>query len=86
MAEAAVTNPAYTTLGFYPGYEERQQSIVNASAGIQFDNGVDLQVWGRNIFGDEYISTVFPGVAQFGIVNGYPSPPKFYGVKARYNF
>jgi len=86
LALAAAANPAYTTLGFYPGYDKRNQSIFNASAGIEFENGVALQVWGRNLFNDKYVSTLFPGVAQFGVVNGYPSPPRVYGANARVNF
>ena len=70
----------------YPGYETRSQSIVNGSMGIDFDNGFGLQVWGRNLFNDRYISTIFPGVFQFGVVNGYPSPPRTYGITGRYNF
>ena len=70
----------------YPGYETRNQSIVNGSMGIDFDNGFALQIWGRNLFNDRYISTIFPGVFQFGVVNGYPSPPRTYGITGRYNF
>ena len=80
----AFYNPAARTI--VDGYFEREQSIVNASAGIDFDNGFGVQVWGRNIFDDQYISTLFPGVFQFGVVNGYPSPPAMYGVTGRYNF
>ena len=86
LAVSASANPLYTTTGSYPGYEEREQKLFNASAGLDFNNGVSMQIWARNLFNDEYISTLFPGVAQFGIINGYPSQPRTYGINARYTF
>ena len=85
-AIAAAGNPLETTLGFFPGYEEREQSIFNVAAGLEMDNGLALQIWGRNIFEDDFASTLFPGVAQFGIVNGYASPVATYGVNLRKEF
>jgi len=70
----------------FPGYSERGQSIVNMSAGLELENGLAVQLWARNVFGDEYFTTLFPGVAQFGVVNGYPSPPATYGLNLRKNF
>ena len=81
-------SPFYATAArtTYPGYEERKQSIFNGSVGVDFDNGFGVQIWGRNLFNDRYVSTNFPGVFQFGVVNGYPSPPRTYGITGRYNF
>ena len=70
----------------FEGYNEREQLLVNMSAGIELNNGIGFQVWGRNIFGDDYATTLFPGVAQFGIVNGYPSPPATYGANITFDF
>ncbi len=85
-ALAATANPLETTLQAFNGYEEREQFLVNASMGIELDNGIGFQIWGRNIFGDDYATTLFPGVAQFGIVNGYPSPPATYGANMTIDF
>ncbi len=85
-AAAATANPLETTLQAFDGYEERSQLLVNVSAGIDLDNGIGFQIWGRNIFGDDYATTLFPGVAQFGIVNGYPSPPATYGANMTIDF
>ncbi len=74
------------TTNSYPGYDERSQSIFNTSAGLDLNNGLSLQVWARNLFNDQYFSTLFPGVAQEGIINAYPSQPRTYGVNARYKF
>ena len=86
LAAATASNGLGTTLGVFDGYNEREQSLFNVSAGIGMDNGISVQVWGRNIFGDDYATTLFPGVAQFGIVNGYPSPPATYGLNVRKEF
>ncbi|MGB3455271.1 MAG: TonB-dependent receptor [Litorimonas sp.] len=85
-AIAATANPLETTLSFTPGFDEREQSLFNASIGLESPNGFGIQFWGRNIFGDDFASTLFPGVAQFGIVNGYPNALPTYGVNLRKEF
>lgn len=70
----------------FPGYADRGQNLINVSAGLELENGFAVQLWGRNILGDEYFTTLFPGVAQFGVVNGYPSQPATYGLNLRKNF
>jgi outer membrane receptor protein involved in Fe transport len=67
------------------GADKREINIVNVGAGFSKD-GWDISFYGRNIFEDEYISTIFPTTAQPGSVNGYPSPPRTYGVNLRKNF
>jgi len=42
----------------------RTVNTFNAATGVKFDNGFAVQLWGRNIFNDEYVSTVFPGVLR----------------------
>ncbi|MGB0906369.1 MAG: TonB-dependent receptor [Maricaulaceae bacterium] len=65
---------------------EREVKTFNAAAGVSFENGVSLQLWGRNIFNDEYLLSAFPGVAQAGVVNAYPNAPRTYGANLRYSF
>jgi len=67
------------------GFRERGISIFNASAGMNFGQ-VGVSIWGRNLLNDEFLITNFPTVAQAGSFNGYASPPRTYGVNARYNF
>jgi len=64
----------------------RKVSTFNAATGVKFDNGFAVQLWGRNIFNDEYVSTVFPGVLQTGVINGYMNAPRTYGVNLRKDF
>lgn len=65
---------------------EREVSTVNLAGGLDFNNGVSLNLYARNVFNDEYLLSVFPGVAQAGIINGYPNQPRTYGGTLRYNF
>ncbi|MEM9571352.1 MAG: TonB-dependent receptor [Pseudomonadota bacterium] len=64
----------------------REVSTFNASAGLDFNNGWAAQIWGRNIFDDEYITGAFPPALQAGSVNGYPNDPPTYGVTVRKTF
>lgn len=65
---------------------EREVNTVNASAGLSFDNGFGVKIWGRNIFNDEYLLSAFPGVAQPGVFLGYPNQPRTYGISLRKDF
>lgn len=64
----------------------REVNLVNASAGINWENGLEAMVWGRNIFGDEYPQSGFPTTAQAGSFSGYPNQPSTYGVTVRKRF
>jgi outer membrane receptor protein involved in Fe transport len=64
----------------------RDTSVVNASLGFDFNNGLALRFWGNNIFNHETYTSAFPGVVQSGTVNAYPNQPRTYGAALRYNF
>jgi len=64
----------------------RDTSVFNGSIGFDFDNGINLRVWGNNLFNHETYTSAFPGVVQNGTVNAYPNQPRTYGVAARYSF
>jgi len=69
-----------------PASVTRQVNTLNASAGLDFANGVALQLWVRNLTNDENFTSGFPAPAQAGTFNSYPNQPRTYGVVARYNF
>ncbi|MEH6551036.1 MAG: TonB-dependent receptor [Pseudomonadales bacterium] len=69
----------------FPGVT-REIGTFNASAGIDFSNGLSASLWGRNLNNDEYFHTAFAGVAQPGTVNSWPSQPRTYGVTLAYRF
>lgn len=83
-SEVLSNEAIFTTTGAQQPF--REVSTFNASAGVSFDNGFSVQLWGRNIFNDEYVSTVFPGVLQTGVINGYVNAPRTYGVNLRKDF
>jgi len=64
----------------------REINMFNASAGVTFSNGLEFNVWGRNLNDDEYLLSAFPSVAQAGSISGYPNQPRTYGLTAKYNF
>ncbi|HSD68289.1 MAG TPA: TonB-dependent receptor, partial [Woeseiaceae bacterium] len=64
----------------------REVNTVNASLGLQWDNGFEAMLWARNLDGDDYIMQAFPSVAQLGSYSGYPNEPKTYGVTFRLVF
>jgi iron complex outermembrane receptor protein len=64
----------------------REVSLLNASWGLQWNNGVGVTLWGRNLTDDEYLLSAFPAVAQAGSYSGYPNQPRTWGVTLRYRF
>lgn len=65
---------------------QREVNLVNGSITLALDSGLEVGIWGRNLLDDEYILTVFDGVAQSGTVSGYPSAPRTYGGVVRFKF
>ena len=64
----------------------REVSTFNASIGLQWDNGFDAMLWGRNLNNDDYLLSAFPAVAQAGSFSGYPNEPRTYGLTLRKTF
>jgi iron complex outermembrane recepter protein len=64
----------------------REVNTVNASIGLQWDNGFEAMLWARNLDGDDYILQAFPSVAQPGSYSGYPNEPRTFGVTLRVLF
>jgi len=64
----------------------REVNLVNASMIFKLQNGLEIGAWARNLLDDQYIITVFDGVAQSGTVSGYPSQPRTYGGLVRFRF
>ncbi|QTD56580.1 TonB-dependent receptor [Parasphingorhabdus cellanae] len=75
--------------GFPNGFAEslqREVNQLNASLTFQHTSGFELSVYGRNLTNAEYLTTIFPSVAQNGSISGYPSQPRTYGVTGRFKF
>lgn len=65
---------------------KREVNLVNGSLTLALNNGFEIGAWGRNLLNEQYILTVFDGVAQSGTVSGYPSGPRTYGGVVRFKF
>ncbi|MEL6237631.1 MAG: TonB-dependent receptor [Pseudomonadota bacterium] len=64
----------------------REVNNVNGAITLALNNGIEVGVWGRNLLDEEWILTIFPGVAQEGTVSGYPNQPRTYGGLVRFRF
>jgi len=64
----------------------REVSTFNASIGIEWGNGFEAMLWGRNINDDDYLLSAFPSVAQEGSFSGYPNEPRTYGLTVTKRF
>jgi len=64
----------------------REVGTLGLSAGLEFSNGLNVRLWGRNINNDEYFTGAFPGVVQAGTFNIFPNEPRMYGVNLTYTF
>ncbi|MEC8373669.1 MAG: TonB-dependent receptor [Pseudomonadota bacterium] len=64
----------------------REVRTLNASAGLEFENGVSVQVWVRNLTNDEYFMSAFPPPIQAGSFNAYPNQPRTFGATVSYMF
>jgi outer membrane receptor protein involved in Fe transport len=77
-------SPVQIALGL-PTYRSQNQSL-NSTFTLGVGHGVELSVWGRNIANSQFLTTIFPSVAQTGSLSGYPSQPRTYGVAARIRY
>lgn len=71
-------------VGNIPDNVRREVSTFNASAGLNFENGVMLQVYIRNLNNDEYFQSSFPRPIQAGSIQVYPNQPRTFGASVSY--
>jgi len=64
----------------------RQVNTLGASAGLIFNNGVSVQLWGRNLTDDENLLSVFGQSGQTGTIGAYINQPRTYGLSVSYQF
>ncbi|GGY49220.1 TonB-dependent receptor [Parvularcula lutaonensis] len=64
----------------------REIGMLNASLGINFDNGLEAMIWGRNLNEDEFFTSGFPTTLQAGSISAYPNIPRTYGLTVRKRF
>lgn len=64
----------------------REVNTINASLGLEWENGFGLQLWGRNLTDDDYLTSGFPTTVQTDRVSAYPNQPRTYGVTLSMQF
>lgn len=64
----------------------RQVGTLNASFGVNLDNGIEALLWARNLNEDEYYTSGFPTTLQPGSFSAYTNQPRMYGVTLRARF
>ena len=73
-------------VGNIPPEVRREVSTFNASAGLNFENGVMLQLYVRNLTNDKYFLSSFPRPIQAGSIQVYPNQPRTFGASVSYVF
>jgi hypothetical protein len=64
----------------------REVSDVTASLTYEFDMGLSLSVWARNLFDHRDLGTIFDTPAQPRGISGYANDPRTYGLTGRFRF
>ena len=64
----------------------REVNTINASVGVNLNNGLEAMVWARNLNEDEYYTSGFPTTLQAGSFSAYPNQPRTYGLTVRSRF
>ncbi len=57
--------------------------LVNASIGITTPQDIEVSLWARNLFDEQYFTSVTEGLLQPGTLNGFPNEPQTYGITLR---
>ncbi len=65
---------------------KREVNQLNSTISFKLENGLEFAIWGRNLTDEVYNTTIFPGVAQAGTLNGYRNFPRTYGGLVRFTF
>ena len=61
-------------------------SVTNASVGYHWDTGLEVSVFARNAFDEDYITALTIQTGNSGLILGQPSDPRLVGVTLRADF
>jgi len=85
--EYIYTDSRMTDLNNDPEKEDGSFALVNLRAGLRFEQwDAELTLWARNVFDEEYVTTIGDNVVQDGNFIAYPSEPMTWGITAKKNF
>ncbi len=70
-----------------PNAETDSYTLVNLRAGVTlFEDSVDLSVWVKNVFDEDFTANNFSSVGREGSLSGFHTEPRFWGATGRYKF
>lgn len=61
-------------------------SLQNFRVGFRAQDGLDLSLWLRNAFDQNYYEQLIVGPSNTGLIAGIPGDPRTFGLTARYTF
>ncbi|ROH93629.1 TonB-dependent receptor [Stagnimonas aquatica] len=75
----------YGTVEHGRGSKTEAYSLTNLRLGLRHARGLDVSVWVRNLFDEDYLAAINPiyGVGEYGAI---PGDPRTVGVSLRANF
>jgi iron complex outermembrane recepter protein len=86
-AEYIYTGSRMTDVNNDPEKEDGSYNLFNLRAGLVYEPwDAEVVLWGRNLFDEEYVTTIADKVAQDGNFVAYPTPTTTWGITARKNF
>lgn len=85
--EYVYTDSRMTDVNNDPGKRDDAYALVNLRAGLYFEQwDAELTLWGRNIFDEEYVTTIADTVVQDGNYTAYQQEPTTWGITAKKHF
>jgi iron complex outermembrane recepter protein len=85
--EYIYTDSRMTDVNNDPVKEDGSYQLFNLRAGLLYEPwDAELVLWGRNLFDEEYVTTIADKTAQDGNFVAYPTPSTTWGITARKNF
>lgn len=64
----------------------REVNLVNTALTLRLESGLEISAFARNLLDQQFITSIFDGVAQAGTISGYPNNPRTYGGSIRFRF
>jgi len=76
----------YNDLALTEAFRNGDTNLVSASAELVLENGVGIQVWGRNLTGEDFYTSGNALPVSNGSLAAYVNDPRTYGVTVRYRY
>ena len=76
----------YNDLPLTEAFRNGDTNLVSASAELVLENGVGIQVWGRNLTGEDFYTSGNALPVSNGSLAAYVNDPRTYGITVRYRY